>query len=146
MCRTDGRIPRPLNLIVRPARMRLGYFPGFKGGDAVLVSCAPTDVATLRSLLRKASGTDAALPIHEHGAVTATSPVELVAARTGVVVAAADRRFTWRLDSTYSSVDGLLEGLQQATTGHQYFDLDRTSAFLMVSVGEYDENWWARRV
>jgi hypothetical protein len=126
--------------------MRLGYFPGFNGGDAVLISCDPGDIATLRSLLRRASKSDAPVSVHEHGTVSAAHPVELIAARTGVLVRPGDRRFTWRVDSTYPNVDGLLEGLQPAAAGHQYFGLDRTTAVLMVSVGEYDANWWEERV
>jgi opacity protein-like surface antigen len=37
-----------------------------------------------------------------------------------------------------------LKPLLLAGSGHQYFDVTPSTAVLVVSVGEYDANWWRR--
>jgi hypothetical protein len=50
----------------------------------------------------------------------------------------------WRLTGPeHEGVDSKLEVLEQQD-GHQYFELEPAGAQIMVSVGEYDADWWAR--
>lgn len=126
--------------------MRIGHFPGLKGYDAVLISCERGDVNILRSVAREAVASRSPVSVNERCDVSETVPaqLQLVAAATGVHVSSAVLKFTWRIDPAFhSSLDGLLEGLV-GPSGHQYFDVDGKNAALVVSVGEYDENWWRK--
>ena len=124
--------------------MNIGHFPGLKGYDAVLISCGQDELDGLRGVAREAVSSRLPVSITDYCFVSQTIPadLQLFAAATGVLVPSLANRFVWRIDSSlYSSLDGLLEGLV-GPTGHQYFDLDGRDTILVVSVGEYDDNWW----
>jgi hypothetical protein len=124
--------------------MNIGYFHGLKGYDAVLISCGQDELDGLRGVAREAVSSRLPVSITDYCFVSQTIPadLQLFAAATGVLVPSLANRFVWRIDSSlHSSLDGLLEGLV-GPTGHQYFDLDGRDTILVVSVGEYDDNWW----
>ncbi len=124
--------------------MHIGHFPGLKGHDAVLISCGQEEVDGLRAGAREAVSSRLPVLVNDRCFISGTIPadLQLFAAATGVHVPSLANRFIWRIDFTlYSSLDGLLEGLN-GPSGHQYFDLDGDDAILVVSVGEYDDNWW----
>jgi hypothetical protein len=98
----------------------------------------------LTTRFREAVSSRLPLSINDYCFVAQTIPadLQLFAAAIGVLVPSLANRFIWRIDSSlYSSLDGLLEGFF-GPSGHQYFDLDGTDTILLVSVGEYDDNWW----
>lgn len=124
--------------------MRIGNFQGFKGDDAVLISCDSSEISTLRDVVREAVVLRLPVPIIERCNVSETVPagLRLFAAIAGVFVPSAALQFVWRIDPKFhSSLDGLLEGLT-GPSGHQHFYVDGKNAVLCISVGEYDENWW----
>lgn len=124
--------------------MRIGHFPGLKGSDAVLISCGKEEVDGLRAVAREAVSSRLPILVNDRCVITGTMPagLQLFAAATGVLIPSLANRFIWRIDSTlYSSLDGSLEALV-GPSGHQYFKIDGDDAILVVSVGEYDDNWW----
>ena len=124
--------------------MNIGYFPSLKGYDAVLISCGQDELDRLRGVAREAVSSRLPVSVNDYCFVSQTIPadLQLFAAATVVLVPSLANRFIWRIDSSlYSSLDGLLEGLV-GPSGHQYFDLYGRGAILVVSVGEYDDNWW----
>jgi hypothetical protein len=126
------------------AAVRIGHFPGFKGYDAVLISCDHGDVDALRNVAREVATSRTAVLVNARCLISETKPADLrlFAAPPGIRIPPAASHFVWRIDgSLHSSLDGLLEGLV-GPAGHQYFDLDGENAILVVSVGEYDDNWW----
>ncbi len=117
--------------------MHIGHFPGLKGHDAVLISCGQEEVDGLRAGAREAVSSRLPVLVNDRCFISGTIPadLQLFAAATGVHVPSLANRFIWRIDFTlYSSLDGLLEGLN-GPSGHQYFDLDGDDAILVVSVG-----------
>jgi hypothetical protein len=123
--------------------LRLAYFQEFKGSDMVLLSCDPGEVGALRARLSDAIVHSRAVAIHDLAQVSGRHPARLFVCPTASVLQADDGDFVWRLSqSEFLDVDSKLEALESVTSGHQYFTLPRARATLMVSVGEYSDQWW----
>lgn len=127
--------------------MRLGYFREFKHGDIVLLSCDPKGVAALRTNLAAAMAKMLPFAIHELATVSERQPARLFVWPVRLAVRRRGDDFIWKIsDRELEDVDAKLQPLLSGRAGHQYFDLDRPGTQLMVSVGEYDEDWWTRKV
>ena len=108
------------------------------------------DADGLRALL-DAIGNAAAnphdlVPVHDIAQVSVRNPALLFIAGTSEAIRSAPAH-AFYLDVSGSAplnVEGLLEPLLTAKSGHQYFDLMPKHFTLVVSVGEYDSSWWAR--
>jgi hypothetical protein len=123
--------------------MRLGHFQEFKGGDIVLLSCDCAEIGVLRASLSRGISGGSSIAIHDLANVSVRYPARLFVCPKTTTVDANTRDFVWHLsDNEYSDLDGKLEPLQRVIAGHQYFSLPGTPTELMVSVGEYSDEWW----
>ena len=127
--------------------LRLGFFPNFKGSDSVLLAADTDGVRALLDAISSAAANPGdSVPVHDIAQVSVKYPVLLYVAGTSKALRSAPAH-TYYLDVSGSArlnVEGLLEPLLTATSGHQYFDLMPKHVALVVSVGEYDSSWWAR--
>jgi hypothetical protein len=98
-------------------KARTGRFDGFKGEDVVLVDC---DDAGLQWLNKQISGTK----------------------RSAIVVGMEELSFTGPADDVAEK----LSALRRAGTGHQYFNSANEQRTIVVSIGEYDDAWWAENL
>jgi hypothetical protein len=124
--------------------LRLGVFQEFKGDEAAVLIAADEAgiIALIDAVAAAAPSPQTPFAVHDLCEVSARYGVRLY-------LSAAERP---RPQSTgYSlSVSGYwadttkekLQPLQSANSGHQYFELIPPTAVLVVSVGEYDANWW----
>jgi hypothetical protein len=125
--------------------MRLGYFKEFKGSNMVLLSCNSVEVGSLRASISRSMSHGFPLAMHDLAKVSHRHPVRLFLSDRAATVDAVVGDFVWRLtDNEYSDLDDKLAALEGAIAGHQYFSLPGTSAELVVSVGEYPDQWWLR--
>jgi hypothetical protein len=124
--------------------LRLGYFENFKGGNVVLLTADREDVPLLRKMLEAAMTEAVPFAIHEVAAIARRHLVRLFVCPTAVSFRSSGGEWVWRLTVLEClDVDSKLQLLERMT-GHQYFDIEGARAQLMVSVGEYDANWWQR--
>jgi hypothetical protein len=127
--------------------LRLGFFPDFKGSDSVLLAADTDGVRALLDAIGSASANlRDSVPVHDIAQVSVKYPAMLyVAGIPKAILSAAAHAFYLDVSgSARLNVEGLLEPLLTATSGHQYFDLMPKHHTLVVSVGEYDSSWWAR--
>lgn len=119
--------------------LRLGFFQKFKGNDTVLLCGDREDISMLRAKLAFLSKADTgcSVAIHELCSVSSSNPVELFA----ISPSSQSSGSTFSFDD---SVSERLSVLEQGPPGHQYFDLANQRT-LMVSAGEYDDNFWRTR-
>jgi len=123
--------------------MRLGHFQEFKGSDMVLLSCDGVEISMLRALLSRSIPRGLTVAIHDLAKVSDRYPARLFVCPKAATVDSASRDFVWRLsENEYSDLDSKLEALESVLAGHQYFMLPGTPSELMVSVGEYSDQWW----
>jgi hypothetical protein len=81
--------------------------------------------------------------IHDLAKVSDRFPARLFVCPKAATIDATSRDFVCRLsENEYSDLDSKLQALESVIAGHQYFPLSGTSATLMVSVGEYSDQWW----
>jgi hypothetical protein len=120
--------------------IRIGLFSNFKGADTVLVDGSPSDIEALgRSLSEVASGKP--FPLHEAAVVAPGHTVRLVAASDLPEAGA----LWWKCSNEgIETIKGKLDPLAMGSSGHQYFELEDTAVQLMVSVGEYGQEWWKK--
>jgi hypothetical protein len=136
-------IPRRSTSSLGSVIVRLGHFQEFKGSDIVLLSCDCAEIGALRASLSRGSSHGSTVAIHDLAKVSDRYPARLFVCPKTAKVDANTRDFVWRLtDNEYSDLDAKLEALERVLTGHQYFPLHGTPSELMVSVGEYSDQWW----
>jgi hypothetical protein len=142
-----GEAPRRSTSSLGIHLLRLGFFPNFKGSDAVLLAADTDGVRALLDAISSAAANPGdSVPVHDIAQVSVKYPALLYVAATRKRIHSAPAH-TYYLDVSGSArlnVEGLLEPLLTATSGHQYFDLVPKHITLVVSVGEYDSPWWAR--
>jgi hypothetical protein len=114
--------------------LAIGLFPNFKFDATVLVRCTEPGISALRQLVSASAQSPVA--IHEHASVAPKHRVELWAAPNAVSFG-----LTW-VSPLDSGADEQLASLCANGAGHQYFELSRFDVALMVSLNEYDDEWW----
>jgi hypothetical protein len=140
-----GASPRRSTSSLGTAIMRLGYFQEFRGSDMVLLSCGSAEIRALRASLSREFSRGSAVAIHELAKVSDRHPARLFVCPRVASVQSMAGDFVWHLSPhDYSDLDAKLEALESVPTGHQYFELPGTQSELMVSVGEYSDDWWQR--
>ena len=143
---TYHRGPAPLNTALAMLPLRLGYFPSLKGESTVLLSGSSEAVGLLSAeLARFVASAASAWAVHEHVLVPRPHSVRLFASRTPPP--SASDGFYWPCGAAdFPSVLSRLSAVAAATEAHHYFTLAPSTAQLLVSVGEYSEQWWAQHV
>ncbi len=121
--------------------LRLGYFSDFKGADTVLLEGTSDGIRNLCVRIKKfVASSETELPIHTLSAISVNHPVLLFASRNANGQGAG---FRWLCSQKeLNSIEGKLSALIASQNGHQYFELVGSPAQLIVSVGEYGEEWW----
>ena len=118
----------------------LGFFADFRD-PTVLLSGTPASMRMLlQAMQRFAAGADDLFAIHELAFVALRDSVPLYATKSSDALPNA---FCWQWGPMYSEEH--LEKFEALVThgrGHQYFDLIDQQADLVLSIGEYDEQWW----
>jgi hypothetical protein len=122
------------------SELRLGFFTDFTDPTLLLSGTAPAMLKLSNALEEFLGSGRAELPVHELASVSQKHP-----ARLYVMRAPAQRpdAFCWSCsEANFQEVREMLVTLANGETGHQYFDLVDASADLVVSVGEYSDQWW----
>jgi hypothetical protein len=85
----------------------------------------------------------APVAIHDVALVSGRHPARLFVLPTSAALNSSELDFAWRIsESENADIDSKLAVPESSIAGHQYFTLARTNAKLMVSVGEYSDDWW----
>jgi hypothetical protein len=109
----------------------------------VLLSCDAAEISMLRAVLSRSIPHGLAVAIHDLAKVSDRYPARLFVCPKAATVDSTSRDFVWRLsENEYSDLDSKLEALESVLAGHQYFPLPGAPSELMVSVGEYSDQWW----
>jgi hypothetical protein len=127
--------------------LRIGFFPEFKGLNAVLISADSDGMRSLHGAISRIAETPAeAVPVHGIARVSQKHPACLfVTARPPAKGILASDSYYWVLpENARVTAMEFLEPLMSSVSGHQYFDILPATATLVVSVGEYDDWWWER--
>jgi hypothetical protein len=125
--------------------LHLGLFENFKS-EAQIVLCSGNskDMEFLFLLVTSLySGDQKLIPLHNEAFVAPNHPVKLFAARSLPKKQTAGE-FVW-LCSGEAGLDipGMIKPLMAGLAGHQYFELAEGKGTLMISVNEYNDEWWA---
>ena len=125
--------------------IRVGFFENFKGADTLLIDVNAQGlrdlVAWVREVIASSQGmslsscSDVSLRLGIH--------VEAVCAPDDAgLVRTADKDFVWQhsMDGWTDIADKL--AAMQAGHCHQYLDGSRDGVQIVVSIGEYGDNWW----
>ena len=138
-------LTRRLNSGVSLMNLRLGFFEDFKFGDSVLLEGSAGDIEQLAARLGTfATSQEDSLAIHSLASVAPNHPTQLFVSRsTHGSSTRGTSQFSWLCSpEELPTILGKLQPLVMSGSGHQYFDLIRSSAQLIVSVGEYGPSWW----
>ena len=114
----------------------LGFFKDFKGADTVLLSTTAEGAADLaKQLQRFASSSMASLKIE--AAEVPEHFTQLFAVREAQALTTGSG-FRWLCGpKQIAQIEGKLNALANASSGHQYFELLDSRVQLLVSIGEY---------
>lgn len=130
------------------ARIHIGRFDQFKNGaDAILIGVDAVGLTTLiESVTALASGSPPRAEFHHLPAVTAHGGVTLDGEVTSDDLGLREVRrgeCIWCLSKTgWAERADLLSGLKGATAAHQYLEGPTDPILVIVSTGEYPEDWW----
>ena len=125
--------------------LRLGFFADFKGSDLVLLAGASSDVENLSlALVKFAESNGRQFAIHNLASIAPRHQTQLfvhhTAQETRHLVPA---QFSWLCtSSSMPDIQTKLLELVHSSNGHQYFDLEGSDTQLIVSIGEYNDDWW----
>ena len=127
--------------------LRLGFFREFKfeGEDMVLLTGTNEDIRVLNDRIGAAlSNSLDVVALHDLASVAPNHKLEIFAVLKSLPKAHANAAtFFWRCFSEeFPQVEGKLSALMNCRNGHHYFDLEGSNVTLMVSVGEYSDEWW----
>jgi hypothetical protein len=119
--------------------LRIGRFENFKGGNSVLLCGSADDITSLsKRLANVVAASMQPLAVHGFAKKAQNRPQLLIAVRSIPRIETKASAF-WLCNT--ETIKELL-ALAKAGHGHQYFALQGNASLLVVSVGEYDENWW----
>ena len=96
----------------------------------------------LSLVARVHSGDHNLISLHDEAAVALNHPVKLFAARSLPRSQAATEFILLCADDAGLEVLGKIRPLIEVRHGHQYFDLGGDTVPLMISVNEYQDEWW----
>jgi hypothetical protein len=122
------------------SELRLGFFADFTDPTLLVSGTAPAMIKLSHALEEFVGSGRAELPVHELASVSQKHPARLYVTRAP---AQRSDAFCWSCsEATFQEVREMLVTLANCETGHQYFDLVGASAGLVISVGEYGDQWW----
>lgn len=125
--------------------LRLGLFENFKS-EAKMVLCSGNheDMKFLLSLVTRVhSGDQESIPLHNEAFVVPNHSVKLFAARSLPKRQAAGEFALLCSGEAGLDILGMIKSLTEGGAGHQYFDLAEGMGTLMISLNEYNDEWWA---
>ena len=111
----------------------------------VVLSCAGGEVVALSSAIAERVRQQDTLAIHNIARVSSRHPARLVVCSASPALNQTDGEFIWEVGiGNLPNVEQKLHALVDIQSGHQYFGLTESNVTLMVSVGEYADDWWQR--
>jgi hypothetical protein len=124
--------------------LRLGLFRNFKDCDAAVLVAADNKglIALVDAVDAAVANPQTLIAVHDLCEVSIKHGVSLYFSaaehfRLG------DAEYVLAVSSYWAAtVKEKLQPLLLAGSGHQYFDVTPSTAMLVISVGEYDANWW----
>jgi len=134
--------------------LRVAFFNDFNGSDTVLFAGNRNGMELLSWIARELAAGKTSIDLLTHRGVVTLFGMELTAYLDASDVGLRRRKptgldFAWVRDAdgwleVAEKVDALRDS--QSGSGHAYLNAAHRGepAVLMVSVGEYDEEWWAR--
>ena len=132
------------------ARVHVGYFEDFKGGDTVLLEGDDDGLHELAESFRElAAGTIADLALHDLSYVQAHRQVRVTASRTNrkleIRRVSAEDDFLWESASEdWRDAADKLDVLVDTKQGHQYLVPNHDELTVQASKNEYGDGWWRR--
>jgi hypothetical protein len=124
--------------------LHLGLFRKFKGYDAAILVAADNKglTALFAAVDAAVANPQILIAVHDLCEVSVKHGVSLyVSAAEHFHVR--DAEYVLSVSSYWAAtVKEKLQPLLLAGSGHRYFDVTPSTAMLVVSVGEYDANWW----
>lgn len=124
--------------------LRLGLFENFKS-EAKMVVCSGNreDMAHLLSLVTRVhSGVQDSVPLHDEVVVAPNHPTKLFLAQSLPPRQATNEFSLLFSDDVGREIHEKITSLKGVVHGHQYFELAGNKGTLMISVDEYDDEWW----
>jgi len=126
--------------------LRLGFFSDFEGEDTVLLAGSTSDISGLCSTIHGFLLSDeSVLAVHELTCVSPSRPAAIYLTKNSDEATTEEGKgFVWACATPEAAlaVEEKLIPLATANVGHQYFELANSGAQLMVSAGEYEDEWW----
>ena len=125
--------------------LHLGLFENFKS-EATMVVCSGNnkDMELLLSLVARVhSGDQELIPLHNEAVVASHHPVKLFAAPSLPRKQAVGEFVLLCAGEAGLEIQDKIKSLTECADGHQYFELTEDKGTLMLSVNEYNDEWWA---
>ena len=125
--------------------LHLGLFENFKS-EATMVVCSGNnkDMELLLSLVARVhSGDQELIPLHNEAVVASHRPVKLFAARSLPRKQAVGEFVLLCAGEAGLEIQDKIKSLTECADGHQYFEPTEDKGTLMLSVNEYNDEWWA---
>jgi len=122
--------------------LQIRYHPNFKGNDTLLFAGARDDIDLLRSFFRQWTGEELDLikylQVREEAYLFSVSALLLRRDMKRDSFIWSQDKGTWLISQAHQEqIIGLLDGLLEASGGHQYLDKGTTSVQIMVSLNEH---------
>ena len=127
--------------------LRLGFFQDFKSENMVLLTGTKEDICALCDRIGIAlSGSTNVLALHDLASVAPNNKAKLfVVLKPSSKARGNAKTFFWLCSKeAFPEVEDKLSALGNSKGGHHYFDLEGSNTKLMVSVGEYNDDWWQK--
>lgn len=126
--------------------IRVGYFEGFKGSNALLLAADHAGLAALAHWVRALATRTGSQPLDQCPGVQLHRNLQVVAevASSDVGLGAhAGGTLVWRRTSGgWGEVAEQLTALGNELSGHQYLEGTADVVVPIASVGEYSDSWW----
>ena len=120
--------------------LRLGFFADFRDPTLLLSGTAQAMVELSQALEEFVGAGRDELPLHELASISQRHPARLHAVRA---LTQRSDAFCWSCsEADFRGIREMLVALASCKSGHQYFNLVGSSVDLVVSVGEYEDEWW----
>jgi hypothetical protein len=127
------------------ASVRIGYIEDFKGDQTLLIEGDQLGLTELARLLEAlGTRTQTAIHLHSLGFVAMQGKIEVNAIQTpqDLGILRAGQIFLWQRSSTgWAAVGAKILGVAQQGKCHQYLDTSADEVAVVVSTGEYGDQW-----
>ena len=119
--------------------LKMGFFEYFKGSNTVLLEGGPIDISQLIERIDKFLISSAEeLSVNSFATVSQTHPAKLFIRKS---IPEKENGYYWIINvDDWKRIKNMLVLLRPPS--HQYFILSTQNTQLLISTGEYGEEWW----